>query len=549
MALPHQTLKQNNAQDETVQLDAVLNALAKAIKAQNFYPPEHPQREESIAAAFSQLGSLVKEKELILVWSRDACTVADRTELKSTSATAKSLAREMLTRKLQRLIILPRLSQADLKNFLAIIATDAATIYAAGGIEAEIARAKITSIAANEVNLLLLSGGQLEEDASPAEEFAVGQGGAGESGAGEGDQELPPEEEAAIAEEEPEDPPDTRFSLLGIDILLGMLKAERKESQFLQLAREIIESADELKQHETFDLLLPVIEALLDVQAEESRPSTQKEFIRYALEQITAGTMMAYLLDRIEERTAENAAMLDRLCEAIGQTLAYPLIQRLCVADALQSRKSLANALTKTGEAGTPALVAMLRDERWYVVRNMVTILGEITSGEAVRALQSTTKHPEAKVRKEVVKSLLKIAPKAGEAILVTMLDDVDRDVVRQVIFSLGMLRSKTAVRPLLEIVTASDTFLKEVDLKKQAVAALGRIGDHEATPALIDILVTRGWLAPRRWMELKVVAATALGQMGDESALPLLQRLARRDSPVGEACADAAETLERILK
>lgn len=541
MALPAQTVKQNALPDENVQLDAVLNALAKAIKALNFYPPEHPQREESITAAFNLLAALVRERELILVWSRDACAVADRTDLRSTSATAKALAREMLTRKLQRLIVLPRLSLPDLKNFLSILATDAATIYAGGGIEAEIARAGITSIAANEVNLLLLKGGLQEEEPDKAEEITTVALEAEETL-----QEHPPEEESeSVAEPEQ----DTRFSLLGIDILLGMLKAERQESPFLQLAREIIDATEELKRQEAFDALLPVIESLLEVHAEETRTNTQKEFIRYALEQIVAGAMTAFLLDLIEERAAPNAAVIDRLCEVIGQTLAYPLIQRLCVAETLQNRKALANALTKTGEAGTPALVAMLRDERWYVVRNMVTILGEITSAEAVKALQSTAKHPEAKVRKEVVKSLLKIAPRAGEAILITMLDDVDRDVVRQVIFSLGMLRSRIAVKPLLEIVTAADAFLKEVDLKKQSVAALGRIGDHEATGPLMDILVTRGWLAPRRWTELKVAAATALGQMGDESALPLLQRLAKHDTPVGEACADAAETLERILK
>jgi HEAT repeat protein len=129
------------------------------------------------------------------------------------------------------------------------------------------------------------------------------------------------------------------------------------------------------------------------------------------------------------------------------------------------------------------------------------------------------------------------------------MLDDVDGDVVRQVIFSLGALRSRAAVRPLLEIATAADAFLKEVELKKLAVSAVGRIGDRQATAPLMDILLSRGWLAPRRWMELKVAAAAALGQLGDESALPLLQRLAKSDTPIGQACSEAAENLERIVK
>jgi len=537
MVLPNQIIKPNNEQDEIALLDAALHALAKAMKALNFYPPEHPLREETLAAAFSQLASLVREEELILLWSRDGCTVADRADLKSLSATAKALAREMLTRKLQRLIILPRFSRPDLKAFLAIVSADAATVYAGGGIEAEMMRSGITTIGANEVDLSILKSLQAEQaDTTEEEEFLPG-------GSTEQEQAEP------VEEDEEKEPLDIKFSLLGMDILLGMLRAEKKEPQFLQVAREVIDAAEELKQQVAFEALLPAIEVLLDVYAEEQRPATQKEFIRYALEQITGGAMTAYLLDRIEERSAENEAIFDRLCAVIGHSLAYPLIQRLCVAESLHARKAIAIALTRSGVAALPALIPMLKDERWYVVRNMVTILGEIGSVEAVSALQMVVRHPEPKVRKEIIKSLLKINSQGAEHTLISLIDDEDVDVVWQAIYSLGTIRSKAAVRPLLDIITASDAFLKELALKKNALAALGRIGDRQATAALMDLIASRGWLAPGRWQELKIATAAALGQLGDESAIPLLKKLARRNTPLGSACGDAADNLERLAK
>lgn len=534
MAQPDLSTKLNNDQDENVLLDAALNALAKAMKALNFYPPEHPQREESVSVAFAQLVNLVRDDELILLWSRDACTVADRASLKSTSTTAKALAREMLTRKLQRLIILPWLSLPDLKAFLAIVSADAAGIYAGGGIEAEMLRSGINSIGVNEVDLSLLKGLHAEEADRPEEEAVLPTGSV---------------EQEQVEEGEEEEPLDIKFSLLGMDILLGMLKAEKKEPQFLQVAREVIDSAEELKRQGAFETLLPVIEVLLDVHAEEQRPATQREFIRYALEQITGGAMTAYLLERIEERSAENEAMLDRLCAVIGHSLAYPLIQRLCVAEALHARKAIAIALTRSGEAALPALLPMLKDERWYVVRNMVTILGEIGSVEAVSALHMVVKHPEPKVRKEIIKSLLKINSQSAEHTLIFLLNDEDEDVVWQAIYSLGTIRSKAAIRPLLDIIIASDAFLKELALKKNALAAIGRIGDRQATATLMDIIGSRGWLAPGRWQELKIATATALGQLGDETAIPLLKKLARRNTPLGSACGDAADNLERLAK
>jgi len=95
----------------------------------------------------------------------------------------------------------------------------------------------------------------------------------------------------------------------------------------------VIDSAEELKRREAFGALFPALETLLDEYAAESRPVTQKEYIRYALEQIASGAMTPILLDKIEERSVENEAVLDRLCATLGQTLAYPLIQRLCVAE------------------------------------------------------------------------------------------------------------------------------------------------------------------------------------------------------------------------
>jgi HEAT repeat protein len=516
------------------EFESALRSMAIALKAINFYPETHPQRTESITAAYRQIIPLVRDRELVLLWTREGCTCIDNSAFTSRSGTAKALALEMLKRKLKRLIILPELSQSDLQAFLALITTDEAAIYAAGGIEAEMLRVRITSIGANEVDLSLIQGVKEEESVEA------------ETGSYDGE---PDAEQAEALEEGTEEPLDIQYSVLGLDIILGMMKGESSDAHFMQLAREMIDAAEELKKREAFDALLPALDALLDIHAEELRPTSQKEFVRYTLEQIITGAMTPYLLDRIEERSAENEALLDKLCAAIGQTLAYPLIQRLCVAEALRSRKTIAIALTRTGEAAIPALLPMLKDERWYVVRNMVTILGEIGSTEAVSALQTAARHPEPKVRKETIKAFMKTNAHAAEHTLVSMMTDEDEEVVRQAIYSLGVCRSRAAVRPLLGIVTASDALLKQLVLKKHALAAIGKIGDRQATTALLDIINSRGWLSPGRWQELKIAAAAALGQLGDESAIPALKKLGRRNTPLGNACNDAADNLERLVK
>lgn len=528
MPEPEENKRSISSQDQNIQLDVALNALAKAQKALSFYPPDHPQRDEAITSAYTLLKPMLLKKELVLFWSRDACT-APEAGLRSTSSTAKALAREMLTRKLQRLIILPELSVGELKAFLMILITDASEVLSSGGIEKAVSRAGISSIGVNEVDLEQLKQKKNEDveevTGVPGEAGSEGEG----SSSGEGIQ-LTPEEKS-------------------LEALLNRLKSAVDETEYLEIAREVMDCIERLKTKELFPQLPQALEILLQEYSSPERSPAEKEYTRYVLEQVTDAGVTNYLLETLELKSDEYSDLIDNLCTTIGKTVAYPLIQRLCIADSLRMRKFVANALTRAGEAAVPAILSMLKDERWYVVRNMVTILGEIGSISALKPLQQAIWHPETKVRKEVVKSLLKISPQGAEISVIELLGDNDPEVVRQAVYSLGAMRSHQAVKPLMAIVLSSDTFLKNIHLKKLAIAALGRIGSRQATAVLMDILVTRGWLAPRRWAELKVAAAVALGQIGDETALPLLKRLAGSGTALGEACADAADNLERVVK
>ncbi len=518
-------------QSEDQLLENALSALAKALKAQTFYPEGHPQRGDTTTSAFNQLQPLLEEGGLILLWSRDACTVADRPALKSSSLTAKGLAREMLVRKLQRLTFSPEVTIRDLMRLLTILTTDASIILAHGGVEKEMAAAGIVTICANEVDLETLKKLAEQQEEPEAEDG----------------EDLQPEEEGE--EKGSENQGAELQEAMELETLLKKLKKETEEPAYLQLIRGIIDAVEKLKRREALHPLTAALSTLMEEHDLPRLSEQQREYVRFALEKTVEGEMTFFLLDLAQKKGTIHDNLLKELCTVVGKTMAYPLIQRLCIADSLQERKSIAGLLTRTGESGIPALLSMLKDERWYVVRNMVTILGEIASPSALRSLQTTAAHAEPKVRKEVIKSLLKISPQGAENTFVSMTSDPDDDVVRLAIHSLGSMRSKSAVRPLLEIVNESDPFLKELPLKKQAILAIGRIGEKQATESLTRLLECRGWLSPRRWQELKIAAANALGQIGDESAIPLLRRLAQQKTPLGSACGDAVDNLERLAK
>jgi HEAT repeat protein len=121
--------------------------------------------------------------------------------------------------------------------------------------------------------------------------------------------------------------------------------------------------------------------------------------------------------------------------------------------------------------------------------------------------------------------------PRAIEYLLEAS-NDEDPTIRVKAIDTLGTMRASQATAALLQRI-----FMRDCDLqtKRRILAALGRIGDHRATPPLLDLLERD--VPP----ELKASALYALGEIGDEEARPAIESYAHRDasdplSPVGKA-------------
>jgi len=82
--------------------------------------------------------------------------------------------------------------------------------------------------------------------------------------------------------------------------------------------------------------------------------------------------------------------------------------------------------------------------------------------------------------------------------------------------------------------------------LKKEALRAIGLIGDKRALPHLMKLASKRQWFAAKRSEELRVFAIGIIGQMGDESSLDFLQMTGAKGSPIGRASKAAAASISQ---
>ncbi len=491
--------------------------LYKALKASYFYPEKHPLRNDILQRAYDFLVKLMSGRDFSLVITRNGFSASEGGLDVPNSLMAKALAKELFLREIQRLSFLPGLSFQDLQNFLSLLTVDPQKIVASGGMEKILAERNIRNVVTNEIDISAVFTKRHDPNAESGESF----------------QEIMEIERI---------PPQMNFVSLGemadmeIDEIISAMETEREDIRYLHLADLLLQKVQPLKEQNQFEPLVPIILSLLNQSLDSRKSQTQHDSAHAAFEQIAAEEMTQFFLSQLEDREFEKKETIYLILHYLGEKAAPAAIQRINSAKTIHSRKALATALVRIGRPAIPSLLVMLHDSRWYVVRSMLSILGEIGGNDYVQELKLTIYHEDYRVKREAIRCLTKIGGQEAAETLIYLLADKDPSLVKQVIFSLGILKSDKALEPLLQIVNKWDVFLKSIALKKEALQAIGLIGDKRALPHLIKMANKRYWLAGKLGVELKTFAVETIGQLGNESSLGFLRNMGSRGGPVGKA-------------
>jgi HEAT repeat protein len=498
--------------------------LHKAVKGAAFYPVGHPYRTEPLQRAYEALRQLVAQRELVLTVNRKGFVPGG--EEGEWTAMILQLAHECFIRRIASITFMSDLLLDDLALFVDLLSGDPYKTSHAGGFGKQLEEAGARTVWVNEKDLAAIWAKRSGESAPSGVPHGEGEAAAVDSALAEGAAEAMDRRETRSVKE-----------------LLQLMAVEKHDARYQELGRELVEICRDA----AGDLpIQPLLEELLRQQNDPQKSLPQKEYAHYILERLAEGAADR-LMDLLESREHKNKEGLVRVLGALGVKGAYWMIQRLCLAEGVYERKAHAAALVRLGPPALAPVVAMLKDQRWYVVRNMATILGGLRCQEAILPLKRALYHHDIRVRKETVRALMKIGGESAEHMLIALLDDADDVVVKHVILSLGLMKSRQAVPVLLRLLDRRDLFLKSLPIKKELVGALGRIGDRRATVPLLKMLGTKGWPVIGRWLELKIAVAFALGSLGDEAAIPALRALTRRPGPLSEACLEALDALEGV--
>jgi hypothetical protein len=234
-------------------------------------------------------------------------------------------------------------------------------------------------------------------------------------------------------------------------------------------------------------------------------------------------------------------ATVDRLLPRLGVLAAEPLLDAMANAEVRATRRGLLDRLKRLGPMLGPSITAHLSDERWYVQRNLLTLLEELPELPMGFSVLPWVSHGDPRIRLEAFKIGLKSRDER-DRVITQALGDTEHRVVRLALIAALQGVPATAVSHVIGIVNNKQG---SPDLRLQAIRVLGLARTPESFDVLLSLvdggrtLMGRRKLLPRSREMVAALTALASGWGAEPRAMELLARAAVSDDPVVRAATD----------
>lgn len=200
--------------------------------------------------------------------------------------------------------------------------------------------------------------------------------------------------------------------------------------------------------------------------------------------------------------------VLDRVIEELGAKVADPMLEVFTESSSRSVRRELFDRLADLGPGIVPRIAARLEeDDRWYVERNMLSLMAETGAVPEDLDLGPYLEHDERRVRAEAFRLALEHGADRERALTRALRDD-DRRLV-----TLGLAAAEERCPPAAESFVIRALRNEELpdEARASAARALADRGSPQGMKALVELVVRRRWILPDRLEEPTPVVRAAL--------------------------------------
>lgn len=256
------------------------------------------------------------------------------------------------------------------------------------------------------------------------------------------------------------------------------------------------------QQEETFRSMLAdgrlltaarTVEAVVDLAANAPEESV-REAAERCLEAFRQGETLATIVDSIGEMPVSSIPSFHRLIGLLGESAIRQLFLVLGDETDMSRRRRIFDLLASLGSAVAPAAVSLLDDPRWYMTRNILSLLRQVGATIDLKVFLKGIGHDDARVRHEAVKCIPELERNISPGLVERILEDPDPKVAEAAVGIFGRARIATASEPLVSLLQRPDPLGRHKKLRLKALTALGELGDPQVLPQIGRFF--RSWFA-----------------------------------------------------
>ncbi len=484
---------------------------AKGIKSASFYPADHPVLLQAVTKIIQLFEAVpLPEEGLSIDVTKSTLLYRDVPLPSGGNKAVIDLNRELYLRRVARIIFLPNLQPGEVVSCLKAITLDPEEIQDAGGLERILLRMKVTRIWANRVDYDRLTDLLKEEELEeiPSEDLHDDPQATSDYPL---QVDVPPEEAvtietliARIAKET--DPSAYRGHIVEFSRFLLAERAERK-----------IEYATQAM--------------TIFVRHIEAPPRGSEEIAglaRLAIKEVASEELVAHYIGLLKKRGVRGREEADAVLVALEERSVGPLLQALAEEEDLLVRKAIVEIVTRIGRVAVPTILENLTDSRWYMVRNMISVLGTLGMPDLAPHIVSTLSHPDLRVKKEAIKALSRIPHPSSVAALCDLCFFPEETVALAATAALSSKKETEAVVVLYRRAAAKLILYPNYRLAHEAIDSLRVIGTDESVTALEEILALRALWSTKKFLAMKFHALRSISKIKGERSEEVIERARR---------------------
>ncbi len=246
------------------------------------------------------------------------------------------------------------------------------------------------------------------------------------------------------------------------------------------------------------------------------------------------------LIDGLKEWGKEKFEVIKDLLLIFQDISIKPLLKGLSIEKTAHSRRTYIDVISRMDKRVSAYLVKHLNDNKWYFVRNMITLLRNLRAEEFMEEIKKCYNHEHHTVKLEVIKTVLSFNDHDAVDFLKRGMASDNEDFSHSCMILAGAYKVTELTLFLLDKLKKHKSVFFDSDIKERKITlqALGKMGDSRAIPSFKEILTDKSFFLQRKHKELKLEVLNNLSQFKCEDIKELIDVCKKiKDEDIQKSC------------